>query len=97
MAKLVFAPAAERDLREILDYIAEHNPVAALKYVNDLESVCRNVLARYPHVGRNNHDLPKDFLLFPFRSHVIIYEAVDEAVHVLRIVHGARDLRNLKV
>lgn len=95
MLGIVFSPRAKRDLHDILTYIAEHNPSAALEYVDGIEDLCRNVLAAHPHVGRNKHGIPKEFLLFPYRNHVVIYEINAKTVDVLRVVHGAQDLRNL--
>ncbi len=84
--KLRFAARAERQLEEILTYIALDNPKAAQHIVEHIESLMEKVLA-YPAIGRKVFgNLPhREVVGYPCR---LIYRGkkrVVEVVAVLRV------------
>jgi toxin ParE1/3/4 len=89
--RLRFAAAAARDLESILDYIALDSPAGA-------ESVGRAVMAAgerlttFPDMGRPGR-LPgtREFSL-PGLPYLLVYEADSDALTILAVFHGARDL-----
>jgi len=89
--RLVFAEPAERDLNNILDYIALDNPSAA-------ETVYRAIVATatrltdFPGMGRSGR-LPGT-REFPVSSlpYLIVYEVGVDAVTILAVFHTSRDL-----
>ena len=86
--KVRWTVAASQDRAEIIDYIAEENPRAALK-MDELFSGAAAKLADFPmlgHVGK----IPGTRELFPHESYRLVYEVSDETVWVLALVHSAR-------
>lgn len=92
MSRLLFAPLAEQDLHDILEYIAKDDPAAAVGFVRELRDKCQ-LLAEHPHLGRPRPVFRSGtFRSFPVGSYVIFYRPVGEGIEVARVVHGARDL-----
>ena len=50
--RLVISPTANRDLLDILDYIARDNPARAVTFVADIERRARDLLTQFPRSGR---------------------------------------------
>lgn len=89
--RVTYASAARRDLDAIIDYISLEDRAAAERVFYAIsDSVSR--LGDYPnigHVGRvpNTRELSVTGL-----PYIVVYEVSAEAVTVLAIFHGARDL-----
>ena len=94
MPALRFTRRARRDLDEILDYVADHDYLAAVRLLARLEAKCR-LLARYPQAGRVRRELRAGVRSFPVKPYVVYYAAERGRVTVLRILHGARDVATL--
>jgi toxin ParE1/3/4 len=62
MPRLVLAPEARQDLREIRDHIAKDNPDAARRVVTRLRGLAR-ILAGAPALGRARPELGAGILL----------------------------------
>ncbi len=89
--RLVFAEPAAGDLDSILDYIALDNQAAA-------ETVYRSIvtsaerLTQFPKMGRAGR-LPRTRELpVPSTPYIIVYEVSPDAMTILAVFHGARDL-----
>ena len=89
--RLFFAPLAEQDLESIADYIATDNPRRALSFIRELRQQCQRI-ALNPHGYRMRPELGEEIRSCPHGHYVIFFEASSEAVTVVRILHGARDL-----
>lgn len=95
MARLDFTAAAEADLESIGDYIAEDNPLAAIRMVMDIRDHCRRI-ASAPAIGRARPEFGMDMRSLSVSPYVIVYRIEKPGrVIVVRIVHGARDLPRL--
>jgi plasmid stabilization system protein ParE len=92
---VVLTAAAEADLEEIGDWIAQDNPRRALSFVTELRESCDGLAVH-----------PRRFALVErYRAHgvrrrvhgayLILYVAETQQVSVLRILHGARDFEPL--
>jgi toxin ParE1/3/4 len=95
MARLVLSPLAEKDLIEILDYIARDKPEAALRWVEKIRTTCK-IIAENPEIGERR----TEFKTGQFRStlvgkYVVFYRPISDGIEVARVVSGARDVRNL--
>lgn len=93
MSRHRLAPQAEIDLAEIWLYVVrERSRAAADRLVDSL--VARFLrLAQYPHLGRDRAtDLQPGLRSFPAESYVILDSVHDGTVHILRVLHGSRDL-----
>ena len=87
-------PQAEKDIREISYYIAIENLDAAFRWHDDIYEHC-HMLANMPGMGRCRNDLRTGLKIFPVGRYLILYRETKHGVDVVRVVHGARDLRNL--
>lgn len=83
--------AAEEDLLEIELYLTERSEMATDTFLGDIEAACR-LLGEHPGVGRHRDELRAGVMSFPVGSYVVFYTAEDQAVVILRILHGHRDI-----
>jgi toxin ParE1/3/4 len=72
MPRLVLAPEARQDLRNIRDYIAQTDPEAARRVVTRLRDIAR-MLAGAPAMGRNRPELGTHIRSFVADRHVLFY------------------------
>lgn len=90
--RVVFTRAAAADLEDIADHIAQDNPGRALTFVRELRVACRQI-----------RDSPRAFPVVPdhkdaglrrraYGRYLIFYRIQDDAVVIVHILHGARDL-----
>lgn len=93
MPRLVIAPEARQDLREIRDYIAKDNPVAARRVVTRVRDLAR-ALAAAPALGRERPELGANLRSFVADRHVLFYRPLtaEAGIELVRVLHGARDL-----
>ena len=49
-------------------------------------------LARHPELGRARPEYGPDSRSFPVQQHVVIYQATDDELRILRILHRRRDI-----
>jgi toxin ParE1/3/4 len=89
VVKLRWTLPAVEQLHEIFDYIADDNPGAALRTVERIRLSIRQA-SRMPYVGRMGRVSGTRELIVPGTSYVVGYRVLDDAVHVLAILHGAR-------
>lgn len=91
--KVVFSPEAQGDLRELYLYIAEHgSPARAFAYVERIEAWCLG-LADFPERGTRRDDLWPGLRTVGFeRRCTIAFTVAADAVTILRILYGGRDL-----
>ena len=95
MAQVRWSLTASADLQDIEDFIARDSVLHAIIFVDRIvEST--EMLLETPHIGRvvpefNRHDLREII----FRGYRIVYLVQNDAVLILRVVHGARDLLKL--
>lgn len=92
-----FGPAARRDLRQALRWIAQENEAAAEALLQAALYSGRRI-AEQPMLGR----LRLDLLPSPYRfwrvagfPYLIVYDAARQPPQVLRMLHMARDLASL--
>jgi addiction module RelE/StbE family toxin len=87
--KLIWAPSARRDRREIRRYIALDNPAAALAMDKLFERKAA-VLLEHPCLGRRGRATGTRELVI-HENYILIYDlAGDDLVRLLRVLHGAR-------
>ena len=91
MAKARHTPAADQDLVQISTYIANDNPTAAFRWLDEMQEVC-DLLAEQPGLGQQ----VQTKRLGQVRRHavgnyLIYYRPITEGVEILHVVHGARE------
>lgn len=88
---VIWSPEARDDLAEIRNYIATGNRGRAASFVMEITAA-----------GETIADMPKAFPLVPHLEHrgirrrvhghyLIFYRIIERDVHILHVVHGARD------
>jgi toxin ParE1/3/4 len=84
-----FTRRAERDVAEILDYLAVRSPKGASNVAASLQEAIR-VVTVHPRGGRRTR-LPSLFVkIVPNYPYKIFYRVSDEAVDIVHIRHASR-------
>jgi toxin ParE1/3/4 len=95
MRRYILAPRAARDLDEIWVYIAEHGSVEAAERVRtSLRAGCTRI-AEYPAIGALRNDIQPGWRNLVVEKYRIYYRQAGRNVRILRVVHAARDERQL--
>jgi toxin ParE1/3/4 len=91
--KVEYSPRAIADLQEILEFVAQYNPHAAVRLIDSLEERCTK-LATSPAVGTMRDDLVRGLRALSHGSYVIYFaKQTEKLVRIVRILHGARDVK----
>ena len=90
------SPKYKDDLNRHALYLADHNPDAALRFVDEAEATL-SLLATQPHMGvkREFADGVWKLRMFPvsgFKHYLIFYQAFEEGIYAIRLLHSARDI-----
>jgi toxin ParE1/3/4 len=102
MAKLLIRPLAENDLLDIWDFIAEAeaDEINADRFL-DLIQKKLEAIATTPGIGRSREELAPGLRSFPVQNYVVFYEVIqetedaEEAVAIVRVLHGSRDMNQV--
>ena len=98
--RIIRSGKAVRDLVEHYAYIGLDSPDAAERFVTAAEQAFRD-LAHMPDMGRHRQfpDAPlaglRQWHVPGFRNYLIFYRPVEGGIEVLRVLHGARDIKRL--
>ena len=87
--KLIYTEDAIKDLKRLREFIAKHNPNAALRVAQELINKI-SLLLDFPHVGTTVKLAPspetvRDMI---FGNYIVRYSIHKETIIVLRIWHG---------
>ena len=94
MAELRLSVAAERDLEDIqAEGEARFGEIAADAHSVRFERIF-TLLRDQPFAGQQRSDYAREVRAFANWPHVIIYRVQDDTVLVIRVLHGARDIRH---
>ena len=94
MTRAVLSPAAERDVVEIVEWIASENPVAARGFRAALDRLA-DTIGEHPNGGAVKPQLASPPIrFFPLRGfpYVVAYTPDRHPPLIVRVLHGARDL-----
>ena len=86
--KLVWTRTASSDRKEIREYIAQNNPAAALA-LDELISEKASRLVDHPALGRPGR-VTGTRELVAHQNYILIYDAVDDLVRILRVLHATK-------
>ncbi|HEX3355589.1 MAG TPA: type II toxin-antitoxin system RelE/ParE family toxin [Tepidisphaeraceae bacterium] len=93
--KLRISRLADRDIERIWQFIARESPTAATKVEDDIHTAMK-LLADHPQMGHQRKDVSDDrYRFWPVYSYIIAYRCEEESLIVVRVVHGARNIRRL--
>jgi toxin ParE1/3/4 len=91
---------ALRDLEHRSEYIRQHNPRAALRFLDAAEATIRQ-LAASPGIGARydpEHPALAELRFFPitrFKNDLVFYRPLADGIEVLRVLHGAQDIQSI--
>ena len=95
MAGYILSNAAETDLAEIIDYVAEDSIQAALSVYEKFLAVFR-MLADHPNAGHHRDDLASRAVrFFPVYSYMVVYVAGSRPLEIARLLNAAQDMKSL--
>jgi toxin ParE1/3/4 len=86
--KLLWTPESIEDRRAIYDYIETDNPLAAID-LDELIYEKSQMLIEHPKLGRVGR-APKTRELVVHANYILIYKIAGYEIHVLRVMHAAR-------
>jgi toxin ParE1/3/4 len=92
--RLRVARLAQWDVDQIHDYIAADRPAAARRWVEKTrKQFC--FLAQHPYVGESRDDIRSSIRTFSHGNYVILFRVADDALEIVRVIHGRRDVNSL--
>lgn len=96
MNAYILAPAAQRDVEQIADFIAEDSVDAALRFLDKVETTFGK-LAEAPEMGSRREEFApgKDLRFWPLYTYLIVYRPSATPLEIARVVSGFRDLTSV--
>ena len=94
MAVVRRSPLAEQDYRDIWRYIAADNPGAADRLLRRIDSKLE-LYAQNPALGTARDGLAPGLRSFPVGNYLVFYRIVLQGIELVRVLHGARDVKAL--
>lgn len=94
MPKVHRTAASRKDYFEIFFYIARDNIDAAERTLRRFDEKIE-LIASMPGIGTDRAELRSGVRSYPVGNYLIFYRVIDGGIEVLRVIHGARDLRRI--
>jgi len=91
LSRVLRSQAAERDLRNIWDYIAEDDPSAADRVLLRIDDRAR-VHADFPQSGTRRPELGNKLHSFVVGNYVVFYRPLRDGIRLIRVLNASRDL-----
>jgi toxin ParE1/3/4 len=97
---VIIKPAAQLDINAQIDYFAERDPRLAERFADAVSETGR-LLADMPGDGFapkfRNPELAgvRRWYVRGFKKHLLFYRQIPEGIEIVRVDHGARDLKTL--
>ncbi len=91
------SPEARQALLDIYDFISRENQSAADRVIDTIKEQFRSI-AQYPDHGRSREELStglRSLVVRKDRSYIIFYQQQADAIDIIRVLDGARDLKRL--
>ena len=89
--KLRFSRLALSDLGAIGEWIAKDNPQRAAEYVLEIEADCRRLID-FPFTGEKLGRYQKEQIRRKLHGeYLMLYVVREDAIYVVRVIHGAQD------
>jgi toxin ParE1/3/4 len=85
---------AEEDLLAIAEYIAENNPTAAARWLEQIEKKLL-LLAAQPDMGECVDSIRPGLRRSTHGNYLIFYEPRESGICLVRVLHGARKIEDL--
>jgi len=92
---IVLRPLAASDLAELWDYIASDSADQADAFIDVIDRKFL-ALATRKEMGRSRPELGEGLRSFPVGRYVIFYRAQGDGIEVVRVLHSARELSEIR-
>ncbi|MEO0035395.1 MAG: hypothetical protein RLZZ501_1418 [Pseudomonadota bacterium] len=94
MRRLVYLASVQRDLINILTYVAEESGSVAVAqgFVSQLRRRCRALASKPGTLGRARPDLHPEIRSVAHKGYVIFFRYIDDRLEVVNILEGHRDI-----
>lgn len=90
--RVVVAPLAAVDIAALAAYIADQNPTAASRLIDEIYDAINELAVSADACPERELVPDKPYRYCLVKPYHIIFEIVGEEVHVLRVAHTRRDL-----
>lgn len=90
--RLRVSKSARLDMAEAFAYRLEQAGEVSARGQNRRFWQVFNTLASMPGAGRSLEEIAPGLRIFPANSFLILYRLDRQGVHILRVVHGSRDI-----
>jgi toxin ParE1/3/4 len=94
VSEVVLSELAEADLTDIWVFVAQDNPEAADRLIDQIYEKCQ-FLAGSPNAGRQRAELGLSIRSFAVGNYLIFYREGATGIEVARVLHGRRDIPSL--
>ena len=91
MPQVLKRPQAETDLDDIWWHIAQDNPDAADRLLDNIDERCAT-LAQFPYIGTSRDELLPNLRSLPVGNYLIFYLPLSDGIEVVRVLPGMRDI-----
>ncbi|MGE0547524.1 MAG: type II toxin-antitoxin system RelE/ParE family toxin [Kofleriaceae bacterium] len=95
--KVAFRQAAIDDLQRTYDWMTAENPQAADRFLDSVRAEV-DLLSGHPFLGRRRHFQTRgmrSWRVRGFEKHILYYRVTSRVLEIIRLLHGARDIRDL--
>jgi toxin ParE1/3/4 len=87
-------PKAAADIAAIAEKIAVDHPSAAANWIETVQGRCQ-LLGDNPEMCTLRNDIRSGLRVATVGNYLILYQAVDRDADIVRVLHGARDLKRI--
>ncbi|HEV2991508.1 MAG TPA: type II toxin-antitoxin system RelE/ParE family toxin [Candidatus Angelobacter sp.] len=87
--KVRWSPAATESFSEIVKYIRQQNPAAALRVAQSIYQAIGQ-LKKFPHRGRPGKIKGTRELVLPSLPFIVVYRINENMIEIARVLHGAQ-------
>ena len=87
-------PTSHKDYGAVWDHIARDDPDAADRVLRAFDAAVQ-LLSDHPNAGPRRPELRPRVRSFPVGSYVLFYRPMRGGIELVRVLHGARDLRKV--
>lgn len=92
MMSVVLYPQADEAIAEILAYTnQQYGFQQAENYAGDIKKAFSH-LCEFPYTGKPHPMIAREMRTYMIGKHIIIYRIVDEALHVITLLHQSMDI-----
>lgn len=94
MPRLIYSPAARRDIQDIAEWIGGDSLEAALRVLDEIDSVLALIL-NFSEIGQSVEHIQPGLRRITQGKYVIYYSRSDKEIKLKRVLHGSRDMDRL--